>query len=42
MLRCWPEYDKATDGVAVIREAGMEAVMDRCPGLRNWLSGLLA
>lgn len=41
VLRCWPEYDKATDGIEVIREAGLEAVMDRCPGLKSWVAQLL-
>jgi hypothetical protein len=40
--RCWPDYGKATDGIEVIREAGLEGVMDRCPGLKAWIARLLA
>lgn len=42
VLRCWPDYGKATDGIEVIREAGLDAVVDRCPGLKGWVQGLLA
>ncbi|WP_170284559.1 DUF4276 family protein [Kribbella amoyensis] len=42
VLRCWPDYDKVTDGIEVIREAGLDAVIDRCPGLRSWVERLLA
>lgn len=41
VLRCWPDYDKVTDGVEVIREAGLQAVIDRCPGLKSWVGQLL-
>jgi hypothetical protein len=40
--RCWDDYDKVTDGIEVIREAGLEAVIERCPGLRLWIDQLLA
>ncbi|TCC36907.1 DUF4276 family protein [Kribbella sindirgiensis] len=40
--RCWPDYDKVTDGIEAIREAGLEAVIARCPGLRSWIDQLLA
>ena len=42
VIRCWPDYAKVTDGVEVIREAGLDIVMDRCPGLRAWVGELLA
>jgi hypothetical protein len=42
VIRCWPDYDKVTDGIEVIREAGLEKVSDRCPGLRSWTDQLLA
>ena len=42
VLRRWPDYDKVTDGIEVIREAGLGAVMDRCPGLKVWVEQLLA
>lgn len=42
VMRVWPEYDKVTDGIEVIREAGLAAVMDRCPGLKAWIDQLLA
>ena len=41
VLRCWPDYDKVTDGIEVIREAGLQAVIDRCPGLKSWVGQLL-
>jgi hypothetical protein len=37
----WPDYDKVTDGIEVIREAGLAVVMDRCPGLKAWIDQLL-
>ena len=42
VIRCWPDYAKVTDGVEVIREAGLDIVMYRCPGLRAWVGELLA
>ncbi|WP_185448239.1 DUF4276 family protein [Kribbella qitaiheensis] len=42
VLRCWPDYDKVTDGIEVIREAGLEAVIERCPGLKSWIDQLQA
>jgi hypothetical protein len=42
VVRCWPDYDKVTDGIEVIREAGLPAVMERCPGLTTWIGQLLA
>jgi len=42
VYRCWPDYDKVTDGIEVIREAGLESVIGRCPGLRSWIDQLLA
>ncbi|MDX6284036.1 MAG: hypothetical protein QOH03_5107 [Kribbellaceae bacterium] len=41
VLRRWADYDKVIDGIEVIREAGLEAVMDRCPGLNAWVKELL-
>jgi hypothetical protein len=41
VLRCWPDYDKVTDGIEVIREAGLGTVMGRCPGLEVWVRQLL-
>ncbi|MEU0096736.1 DUF4276 family protein [Kribbella sp. NPDC006257] len=41
VLRRWPDYDKVIDGIEVIREAGLEAVMERCPGLKTWVGELL-
>jgi hypothetical protein len=42
VFRRWPDYQKVTDGVAVIEEAGLQAVIDRCPGLRAWIDRLAA
>ena len=42
VLRCWPDYDKVTDGIEVIREASLEVVIERCPGLKSWIERLLA
>lgn len=42
VLQCWPGYDKVTDGIEVIRESGLEAVIGRCPGLKSWIEQLLA
>jgi hypothetical protein len=39
---CWPDYDKVTDGIEVIREGGLVAVMERCPGLSEWVDRLLS
>ncbi|MFF1816318.1 DUF4276 family protein [Kribbella sp. NPDC058245] len=40
--KCWPDYDKVTDGIEVIREAGLTSVLEHCPGLRSWVGRLLA
>ncbi|WP_020392660.1 DUF4276 family protein [Kribbella catacumbae] len=42
VLKSWPDYDKVTDGIEVIREAGLPVVMERCPGLSTWVDQLLA
>jgi hypothetical protein len=42
VLKCWPDYDKVTDGIEVIREGGLAAVMERCPGLGGWVDQLLS
>ncbi len=42
VLHSWPDYDKVTDGIEVIREAGLAVVMERCPGLKTWIDQLLA
>jgi hypothetical protein len=42
VIQCWPDYDKVTDGIEVIRGAGLEAVMAQCPGLKAWIDKLLA
>lgn len=41
MTHSWPDYDKVTDGIEVIREAGLAVVMDRCPGSKAWIDQLL-
>ncbi|MGZ0151030.1 DUF4276 family protein [Kribbella sp. WER1] len=41
VLRCWPDYDKVTDGIEVIRDAGLAAVIGECPGLKSWVDQLL-
>lgn len=41
VLRCWPGYQKSIDGVAVIQEVGLDAVVDACPGLKSWIEQLL-
>ncbi|MDX2971608.1 DUF4276 family protein [Kribbella solani] len=41
VLRCWPDYGKVTDGVEMIRDAGLQAVLDRCPGLNSWVDRIL-
>jgi hypothetical protein len=40
--KCWSDYDNVTGGIEVIREAGLPAVMERCPGLKAWVDQLLA
>ncbi len=42
VLKSWPDYDKVTDGIEVIREAGLPVILERCPGLRGWVDQLLA
>jgi len=42
VLKCWPDYDKVIDGIEVIREGGLAAVMERCPGLSGWVDQLLS
>jgi hypothetical protein len=42
VLKAWADYDKVTDGVEVIRDAGLPAILEHCPGLRGWVGRLLA
>lgn len=36
----WPPYEKVTDGVAAIQEAGLEAIRRVCPRFSQWLDTL--
>lgn len=39
---CWPDYDKAVDGVAAVGEAGIGHVRALCPAFDDWLRRLTA
>jgi hypothetical protein len=38
VARLWPQYAKVTDGVAVVGEAGLDAVLDVCPHFADWVA----
>ena len=40
VLGVMPHYVKTVDGVAVIRDAGLAALMERCQRLRAWVDCL--
>jgi Domain of unknown function (DUF4276) len=42
VARVWPDYQKVTDGVAVIEEAGLAHVLERCPHFADWVNAILA
>ena len=42
LLALEPEYGKTSTGISILREAGLAAVLDRCPVFAAWWRGLLA
>ena len=38
VARLWPGYAKVTDGVAVVGEAGLDAVLGVCPHFADWVA----
>lgn len=36
----WPTYSKVSDGVNIIREAGIDTVRAQCPRFNRWLDRL--
>lgn len=42
LAQWWPGYSKTNDGPALVRDAGLEHVRQRCPHFDSWLTWLMS
>lgn len=42
VMDCWPDYDKAVDGVTYLAECDFDQILGSCPHLASWVGTLRA